>query len=113
MNWGGLLDGLTATVRDTFGEPVLYQRANDGPAYEITAIFDPDFEALAANGSQEVVGRIPVLDVRLADIGGGEVKQEDRVTFLAPGTPRTGKTYKVLQALPSSSGMMKAHLRKV
>lgn len=103
-DWNGLLSDMTATLRDTFGEPVLYERGETGETFEVVAIFDPAHELLDTAGGVPVSSRIPVLDVRVADIG-GEPEHDDFVTV-------RGTRYRVLDAVPSSSGMMKCHLRK-
>ncbi len=107
MDWNGLLDGMTDIVRDTFGQAVSYSRFETGITYpNIEAIFDPSFETTEVGGSVPVTIRIPVLDIKLSDIGGLEPKQDDQAVINAT-------TYRVIKALPSSSGMMKAHLRKM
>lgn len=108
MDWEGLLEGATAIVRDTFGEPFSYVRASDGYTVDpVTAIFDPDFVEMAGNGAQQVSARMIVVEVRNEDIG-GEPKLEDRFT-----RKKTGVTYRVSVPMPSSSGMTKVQLRKV
>jgi hypothetical protein len=107
MDWNDLLDGMTDIVRDTFGQAVSYfQFATDITYPDIDAIFDPSFETTEVGGSVPVTIRIPVLDIKLSDIGGLEPKQDDEATI-------NGTKYRVIKALPSSSGMMKAHLRKM
>lgn len=106
MNWSGHLEGLTATVVETFGVPVLYVRAETGETFEdIEAPFDPSHEPFNVGGSVEVSARVPVIDVRLSDIGGHEPEEDDRVTI-------DGVTYRVVDTQASSSGMMKAQLRR-
>lgn len=108
MDWEGLLEGATAIVRDTFGEPFTYVRHSDGHKVEpVTAIFDPDFVEMAGNGAQQMAARMIVVEVRDSDIG-GEPKLEDRFT-----RHKTGITYRVSTPMPSSSGMTKVQLRKV
>lgn len=108
-DWHGLLDDMTATVRDTFGEavPVVYTRTETGEVKDdLTAIFDYSHEALEAGGSLPTTARIPVLDVRNADLG-FEPLPDDRVVINKHGS------FRVIDTYPSSSGMTKLHLRKV
>lgn len=104
MDWDGLLDDMTAAVRDVFGEPVLYRRTETGEDHEIHGVFDPDFKELEAGGTMPTLSKIPVLDVRVDDLG-FEPSTEDRVTV-------GGKRYRIMSIWPSSSGMVKLQLRR-
>lgn len=114
MDWNGLLAGMTATVRDTFGEPVSYwkfgtptdqwitERVDGGP---LTGIYDPDSAALAAAGGDVPLNStMQVLEMRVADLGFSP-DEEDRAIV-------QGRTYRVVAVFPSSSGMVKLQLRK-
>lgn len=104
MDWDGLLDDMTATVRDVFGEPVLYSRTETGEDHEIRGVFDPDFKELEAGGTMPTLSKIPVLEIRVADLGFNP-STEDRVTV-------QGKRYRMQAIWPSSSGMVKLQLRR-
>lgn len=104
MDWNGLLDGMTATVRDTFGEPVSYTREETGETIELVGIFDPDFKEVTAGGAMPTLSKVPVLEVRVDDVGADPV-QGDRVVI-------KGKAYIVAAPWPSSSGMVKLQLRR-
>jgi hypothetical protein len=106
MDWRGLLDGMTGVIRDSFGEAVTYRRNASGEVFNIAAPFDPTYVQAEANGSLPVTVNRPVLDVRIADIGGHEPQQDDTAVI-------GGRSYRVIDVEPSNSGMMKAHLRKV
>jgi hypothetical protein len=105
MDWNGLLDGMTAIVRDTFGEPVSYWIEATGETIEIIGIFDPDFKEVAAGGTMPTLSKVPMLEVRVDDIG-VDPMQGDRVTV-------QGRRYLVSAPWPSSSGMVKLQLRKI
>ncbi|WP_127076011.1 head-tail joining protein [Rhodomicrobium lacus] len=104
--WKGLLDDMTAAVRDTFGQAVTYTRAATGEVFDIVAPFDPAYASVEAGGSIPVTITRPVLDIRIADIGGHEPEQDDTALI-------GERLYRVIDAEASSSGMIKAHLRKV
>lgn len=111
-DWLGLLDGMTDLVRDTFGEPFSYTRAETGEVLThsaatglpLVAPFDPAHEPLEVGASVSVAGRIAVLDVKLSDLGFLPMKKD--------GVTVAGKSWDVLEKYASSSGMMKLHLRK-
>lgn len=104
-NWPGLLDAMTAIVRDTFGEPVSYVRARDGTQVEATAIFDPDHESVnLAQGSVPVSTVRPVLDIRRADLG-FDPEQGDTVTVQA-------RKYRVVDVEPTSAATFRLHLHR-
>lgn len=106
-DWAGLLDDMTAIVRDTFGEAVsvVYKQAETGETKAIKAIFDYNREGLEAGGTVIVPGRIPVLDVRNADLG-FEPSSDDEVTIAGFGN------FRVIDTYPDSSKNTKLHLRK-
>lgn len=106
-DWHGLLDDMTAIVRDTFGEAVsvAYWRAETAAITPITAIFDYEREGLDAGGTLTVASRIPVLDVRNADLG-FEPLPDDEVTISGHGV------FRVIDTYPDSSKNTKLHLRK-
>lgn len=106
-DWFGLLDGMTATVRDTFGEPVpvSYRRPSTGFTKDITAIFDYGHEALEAGGGVSATSKIPVLDVRDADLGFPPAA-DDEVTIAGFGS------FRVIDKYPSSAKTTLLHLRK-
>lgn len=107
-DWGGLLDGMTAIVRDTFGEPapIIYTRGEDDSVHSIRAVFDYEHEPLEAGGSVPTTARIPVLDVRNDDLG-FEPLPDDRVVIEGHGE------FRVIDTYPASSKTTKLHLRKV
>lgn len=105
MNWTGLLEGLTATVRETFGQPVVYSRRNDGPVYTVTGIYDPDYLLQEGGGKVGGTARITVVDLVDADIGGPPDEGD--------GVLVAGISYTVASIIPTSSGMTKARLRRV
>lgn len=107
MTWRGLLDDLTDTVSEAFGEPVLYWRAGktDGPPIEVAeAVFDPAFHESDAGGKVSVGTVIPVLDIRDRDIGGPPAETDE--------CEIEGVRYVVRSLIPSTSGMTKAVLRR-
>ncbi|RWQ35844.1 MAG: hypothetical protein EOS20_17375 [Mesorhizobium sp.] len=109
MEWDGLLDSLTAVVRDTFRESVfvIYKRTETGAIKtDLAAIFDYSPEALEAGGSLPTRSRIPVLDVRNADLG-FEPLPDDEVTISGHGV------FRVIDTLRDSSKNTKLHLRKI
>lgn len=108
-DWDGLLGGMTGVIRDTFGKAAIYTRAATGEVFEIVAPFDPAYSQSDAGGSLSVTVTRPVVDIRIADIGGHEPEQDDTARIGGAG----GVLYRVIDVEPSSSGMMKAHLRKV
>lgn len=95
---------MTTILVDTFKEPFVYVRAETGQIVNGFGIFDYDHQPLDTNASLGVSGRVTVLDVRLADLGFTPAKR-DAVTV-------AGTEYVVNEKYPSSSGMMKLHLRK-
>jgi len=103
--WGDLLDTMTASLRDTFGQSVTYTR-KDGTIYEITAIFDIAYSASEAG--DHLPANIPIkeLDIRLDDISGKPPSQGDEVLI-------DGTSYQVKDIKQSTSGMMKAILREM
>lgn len=114
MKWDGLLSSMTATVRDTFGEPVSYWKFGTPTAQWITqtvdgaplmGVYDPDHASLEAGGDVGVNATMQILEMRVADLG-FTPDEEDRVIV-------QGTTYKLVNVFPSSSGMRKLHLRKV
>lgn len=106
-DWHGLLDGMTAIVRNTFGEPVpvQYVRGEDDSTHEVTGVFDYEAELAEAGGRLPARTRTPVLDVRPKDLG-FEPLPEDAVTIDGQGT------FRVVDTGMSSSGMTRLYLRK-
>jgi len=103
--WRGLLDTMTASLRNTFGQSVTYTRSKTGEVYEITAIFDITYSQSEAGG--HLPANIPSkeLDIRLSDIGNAPPSQGDSVLI-------DGTSYRVKDIKQSTSGMMKALLRE-
>lgn len=108
VDWRGLLDDLTATTRDTFGEPTpcQYMQRRTGVTKPVTAIFDYQYIGLEAGGSVPTTSRVPVLDVRNADLG-VKPASEDEVEIEGHGR------FRVIETHPDSSGNTKLHLRKI
>ncbi len=112
MDWNGLLDGMTCIVRDTFGEPFTYTRLETGETLthsvatgeELRGIFDPTWSPEQDGTALRVSATIPVLDVRISDLGFTPASK-DQITV-------AGADWQVNDKIPSSSGMMKLHLRK-
>ncbi|RVH56276.1 hypothetical protein CN213_16140 [Sinorhizobium meliloti] len=112
MDWNGLLDGMTGIVRDTFGEPFTYTRLETGETLthsvatgeELRGIYDAAWSPEQDGTALRVSASIPVLDVKLSDLG-FEPATKDQLTV-------DGVSYQVNDKIPSSSGMMKLHLRK-
>ncbi|MER9393892.1 MULTISPECIES: hypothetical protein [unclassified Mesorhizobium] len=108
MDWSGLLDGMTEVVRDTFRESVLviYKRFETGEIKaDLAAIFDYEHVGLEAGGRVPTTSKIPVLDVRDADLG-FEPMPDDEVTVSGFGS------FRVIDTFPDSSKNTKLHLRK-
>lgn len=113
MDWTGLLDGMTDLVRDTFGEPFTYTPQATGVTLThsvatgspLIAPFDPSHEPLDAGTAIGIAGRIAVIEIKLSDIGVDPMKKD--------GVTVAGKSWEVNEKFPSSSGMMKLHLRKL
>lgn len=108
MDWSGLLDDMTGVVRDTFGEVVaiIYKRGETGEIKpDLTAIFDYEHVGLEAGGRVPTTSKIPVLDVRNADLG-FEPLPDDEVTISGFGS------FRVIDTFPDSSKNTKLHLRK-
>ena len=108
MDWHGLLDDMTGIVRDTFGEAVavIYKRAETGEIKpDLIAIFDYEHAELQAGGKVSTTSRIPVLDVRNADLGFDPLP-DDEVTISGQGT------FRVIDTFADSSKNTKLHLRK-
>ena len=112
MDWNGLLDGMTGLIRDTFGEPYSYTRVSTGEVITesvvtgepLTPPFDPTYSFEQDGTALSVGATIPVLDVKLSDLGFVPATK-DEVTV-------GGTAYIINAKIPSSSGMMKLHLRK-
>jgi hypothetical protein len=111
MDWTGLLDGMTGVVRDTFGDPVSYYRAETGTTHTttpsgapLTAVFDVESIDSKDGASLTASNRRTVIDIRLADLGFVPAKNDEATV--------RGTTYFVMDKDPSSSGNMKLQLRK-
>lgn len=111
MNWNGLLDGMTAVVRDVFGDPISYYRAETGTTHTttpsgapLTAVFDVETIDSKDGASLAASNRRTVIDIRIADLGFVPAKNDEATV--------RGVSYLVLDKDPSSSGNMKLQLRK-
>ncbi|MBZ9820193.1 hypothetical protein [Mesorhizobium sp. CA4] len=108
MDWHGLIDDMTGIVRDTFGEAVavIYRRAETGEIKsDLIAIFDWEHAELQAGGKVSTTSRIPVLDVRNADLGFDPLP-DDEVTIAGQGS------FRVIDTFSDSTKNTKLHLRK-
>lgn len=95
---------MTTVLVGAFKEPFVYVRTETGQVVNGFGIYDIDHLPLDTNAALGVAGRVTVLDVRVADLGFTPAKR-DQVTV-------GGIEYVVNERYPSSSGMMKLHLRK-
>lgn len=111
MDWDQLLDDMTATIAETFPKRIIYTRV-DGTTHTetpdgkpLTGVFDYQAVESRDGASLGITNRQTILDVRLADLG-FDPETRDTVSVDGEGS------FTVLAKYPSSSGMMKLHLRK-
>ena len=92
-----------APLQSTFGEPVNYQPAA-GAAFQVSAIFDEEYQEIAIAGGMGSSSTVPVAGVRLSQFPVAPT-QGDTLIRLANTT-----TYVVKEVRPDSHGGVKLML---
>lgn len=104
MDVDALMDLANVAVEDLLGVEVIYTPADGGEAQAFRADFQESYEALSADMTVDVSGRMSALDVRASALDDLDVRPtpQSSVSFAVRGEARTYRVTDVRRTSPGS-----------